>query len=249
MIVSTITRRSTVVKYEAIANEIRDRITDGTYKVESLIPDQVSLSEEFKVSRMTIKKALDILALEGLIYRQRGSGTFVMKNSPLNKENAAVNEYDGLTKQMKGHKIESKIIKFTVEFPDEEIMQHLMIEKSVPVYNLIRLRIIDDKPYVLEHTYMPTDLTTGLTEDIIKGSIYEYIHDELKIKFTGAYRKIRADKSSKYDQEYLDCGVNDPVLEVEQIVYLKDGRPFEHSRSRHRYDTRSYTFIDMNKKV
>ena len=79
-----------MVKYEAIAKEIRSRITDGIYKVESLIPDQVTLSEEFKVSRMTIKKALDILAMEGLIYRQRGSGTFVMKNSPLNEKNAAV---------------------------------------------------------------------------------------------------------------------------------------------------------------
>lgn len=238
-----------MVKYEAIANEIRNRITDGIYKVESLIPDQVTLSEEFKVSRMTIKKALDILAMEGLIYRQRGAGTFVMKNSPLNEENAALNEYDGLTVQMQGHKVESKIIKFTVEFPNEETMQHLMIEKNIPVYNLIRLRIVDGKPYVLEHTYMPTDLTTGLTEDIMKGSIYKYIHEELGIKFSGAYRKIRADKSSKHDQEHLNCDVHDPVLEVEQIVYLKDGRPFEHSRSRHRYDTRSYTFIDMNKKI
>ena len=237
-----------MVKYEAIANEIRNRITNGIYKVESLIPDQVTLSEEFSVSRMTIKKALDILAMEGLIYRQRGSGTFVMKNSPLNEENAAVNEYDGLTKQMQGHKLESKIIKFTVEFPNEEIMEHLMIEKNMPVYNLIRLRILDDKAYVLEHTYMPTDLAIGLTEDIIKGSIYKYIHDELNIKFSGAYRKIRADKASKYDQEYLICDVHDPILEVEQIVYLKDGRPFEHSRSRHRYDTRSFTFIDMNQK-
>lgn len=52
-----------MVKYEAIANEIRNRITNGIYKVESLIPDQVTLSEEFSVSRMTIKKALDILAM------------------------------------------------------------------------------------------------------------------------------------------------------------------------------------------
>ena len=237
-----------MVKYEAIANEIRNRITNGEYKVESLIPDQVTLSEEFKVSRMTIKKALDILAKKGLIYRQRGSGTFVMKNYKKKKKNAAVNEYDGLTKQMQGHKLESKIIKFTVEFPNEEMMEHLMIEKNMPVYNLIRLRILDDKPYVLEHTCMPTDLAVGLTEDIIKGSIYKYLHEDLNITFSGAFRKIRADKSSKYDQEYLNCGVHDPVLEVEQIVYLKDGRPFEHSRSRHRYDTRSFTFIDMNQK-
>ncbi|MEG1045361.1 UTRA domain-containing protein, partial [Carnobacterium sp.] len=39
---------------------------------------------------------------------------------------------------------------------------------------------------------------------------------------------------------------HDPVLEVEQLVYLKDGRPFEYSRSRHRYDKRSYTVLEVS---
>lgn len=236
-----------MLKYETIANEIRKRILKGTYPIQSLIPDQITLAKEFGVSRMTMKKALDILAMEGLIYRQRGSGTFVMKTALLNQQDSAVNEYEGLTKQLGGKKVTSKVIKFNVEFPTEEIMKHLMIKKNQPVYNLIRLRIVNNKPYVLEHTYMPIDLAVGLTEEILEQSIYHYIHDELDLHFGGAFRKIHADKSSKYDQEYLECKINDPVLEVEQVVYLKDGRPFEYSRSRHRYDTRSYTISDINK--
>ncbi|MBC8829849.1 UTRA domain-containing protein, partial [Escherichia coli] len=49
-------------------------------------------------------------------------------------------------------------------------------------------------------------------------------------------------------QEYLACGEHDPVLEVEQVVYLKDGRPVEYSRSRHRYDTRSFIMVDHREK-
>lgn len=236
-----------MVKYEAIANEIRKRIVKGTYPIESLIPDQISLAKEFGVSRMTMKKALDILAMEGLIYRQRGSGTFVMKTALLNQQDSAVNEYEGLTKQLSREKVTSKVIQFNVEFPSEEMMKHLMIKKNQPVYNLIRLRIVNDKPYVLEHTYMPTDLVVGLTEEILEQSIYRYIHEELGLYFGGAFRKIHADKSSKYDQEYLDCKVDDPILEVEQVIYLKDGRPLEYSRSRYRYDTLSYTISDINK--
>lgn len=236
-----------LVKYEAIANEIRKRIIRGTYPIESLIPDQVSLAEEFDVSRMTMKKALDILAMEGLIYRQRGSGTFVMKTALLNQQDSAVNEYEGLTKQLSGQEVTSKIIEFNVEFPSEEMMKHLMIKKNQPVYNLTRLRLVNGKPYVLEHTYMPTDLAIGLTEEILKQSIYQYIHEELDLHFGGAFRKIHADKSSKYDQKYLDCKADDPVLEVEQVVYLKDGRPFEYSRSRYHYETLSYTISDINK--
>ncbi|SEL37710.1 transcriptional regulator, GntR family [Carnobacterium iners] len=236
-----------MVKYEAIANEMRQRILTGTYPIESLIPDQISLAKEFRVSRMTMKKALDILAMEGLIYRQRGSGTFVMKTALLNQQDSAVNEYEGLTKQLSGKKVTSKVIEFNVEFPSEEIMKHLMIKKKQPVYKLVRLRVVDGNPYVLEHTYMPVDLAVGLTEEILEQSIYRYIHEELDLHFGGAFRKIHADKSSHYDQEYLNCKIDDPILEVEQVVYLKDGRPFEYSRSRHRYDTRSYTISDINR--
>lgn len=236
-----------MVKYETIANEIRKRILNGVYPVDSLVPDQITLAKEFNVSRMTMKKALDILAMEGLIYRQRGSGTYVMKSALLNREDVVVNEYDGLTKQMAGHDLKSEIIRFDVEFPSEEIMEHLMLKKTQPVYNIIRLRIVDGRPYVLEHTHMPADLAAGLTEEILTASVYDYIHQELGLYFGGAFRKIHADKPSQYDQEYLDCQADDPVLEVEQIVYLKDGRPFEYSRSRHRYDIRSYTVVDINK--
>lgn len=68
-----------MIKYEMIANKIRQRIQDGVYLADSLIPDQVSLAKEFKVSRMTVKKAMDVLAFEGLIFRKRGSGTYVKK--------------------------------------------------------------------------------------------------------------------------------------------------------------------------
>ena len=121
-----------------------------------------------------------------------------------------------------------------------------MLRENQPVYKLIRLRYVDDKPYVLEHTYMAADIVTGLDEEVLLGSIYDYLINELGLTFGGAYRKIHADRASEYDQKYLNCDVHDPVLEVEQVVYLKDGRPLEYSRSRHRYDSRSYTVLEVS---
>lgn len=91
---------------------------------------------------------------------------------------------------------------------------------------------------------MPLNVVTGLNETILHGSIYDYLKQELGLIMSGAFRKINADKPSDYDKLYLNCGEHDPVLEVEQVVYSKDGRPIEYSRSRHRYDTRSFIMLD-----
>lgn len=109
-----------MVKYELIAADIREKINNGTYPPESILPDQVSLCKAYDCSRMTIKKAFDVLALEGLVYRQRGAGTFVMKNALANKQDASLRDYDGLTKMMGDNRISSKIIAFDIAFPDEK---------------------------------------------------------------------------------------------------------------------------------
>lgn len=234
-----------MTKYEMIAGKIRQRIREEAYPVDSLIPDQVSLAKEFKVSRMTVKKAMDILELEGLILRKRGAGTFVKKTALSEGLTASIMEYEGLTKQLANQEVKSQVISFKLDFPNELIQEKLMLDKHDPIYKIIRLRVVDDAPYILEHTIMNANLIPGINEDILHQSIYDYIHKELNLQFGGAHRIIQADKASEYDQKYLDCDEHDPILEIEQVVYLEDGTPFEYSRSRNKYNTRSYNVVDF----
>ena len=106
---------------------------------------------------------------------------------------------------------------------------------------------IDDKPYILEDTYFVAGLVKDLTEDIIHHSIYDHIRDTLGLKIGGAYRKIHADRSNELDWQELACDQHTPILEVEQVVYLTNGTPFEYSTARSRFDTRSYTITDIIK--
>ena len=223
-----------MTKYEKIANILRGRIEEGIYPADSLLPNQIELVEEFQVSRVTIKKAINILAMEGLIYSQRGAGTRVYAT-----------EYDGLSQQMKDRNLSSQVISFEVQFPNDDIREKLLLDKHKPVYKIIRLRLLDGEPYVLEHTYMPTELVPDLNPSILEKSIYHYLHQELGITFAGAYRNLKADKADEFDKTYLNCQASDPVLEVEQVVYLTNGQPIEYSRSRNRYDQRSYSVLDV----
>ena len=235
--------------YEEITNILRDRIANGVYPVDSMLPTQFELSKEFGVSRMTIKKAIEILTIEGLVFSKQGNGTRVLNSSFWDKEDSKfrLNNYNGLSQDFKNDDriLTSKIVQFTVEFPEAEIAERLQVEVTAPVYKIIRLRLLDEKPYVLEHTYMPCELVPGLDETILLQSIYAYLWDELNLKFAGSYRHITAEKPDEYDQTYLSCQETDPILQVEQVVYLETGRPIEYSRSRNRFDTRGYSLLDV----
>lgn len=234
-------------KYEEIADILRERIQDKRYPPDTFLPNQTDLVKEFKVSRMTIKKAVGILAMEGLLSSQRGLGTKILNRSFWGKETSPANEYAGLSKLMhERHKhLESRVILFEVEFPNAHVQERLSIKQEQPVYKIIRLRILEKKPFILEHIFMPCDLVPGLTATILTQSIYSYVKEELHLTFGGAYRNIQAAKADDYDQQYLACKKEDPVLEVQQVVYLKNGRPLEYSCSRNRYDQRGYSVLNV----
>lgn len=235
-----------MTKYEMISNTIRQRIRDGIYPENSLIPDQVSLAKEFNVSRMTVKKAMDILDVEGLILRKRGAGTTVRINASKDDLTANIMDYEGLTKQLDGQEVESKTISFKIDFPSEIVQEKLNIGKTDPIYKIIRLRIVDKKPYIIEHTIMNAQLIPGIDDEVLANSVYQYIHNDLNLEFGGARRIISAEKSTEIDQEHLECLPDDPILQIEQVVYLEDGTPFEYSKSRSKYTTRTYKIVDLN---
>lgn len=236
-----------MTKYESIAAVIKQRIQDNVYQTGTLLPNQSDLASEFGVSRMTINKAINILTMEGFVSSQRGFGTKILNHPLWNKDVSPVNEYRGLSFQMaeQHRQIKSQIISFEVAFPKKKIQERLMLTPQQPVYQIVRLRIVDDDPFILEHTIMPVDLIPNLTDDILKESIYHYIQFDLGLQIAGAYRNIQATRADEFDIKYLQCQPTDPVLEVEQVAYLKNGRPFEYSRSRNRFDKRGYTELDM----
>lgn len=234
------------LKYEQVAEEIRKRIRDGIYKPQTAIPDQNTLAKEFGVSRMTIKKSLDGLSMAGLIYTRRGDGTYVLGDIPLKIDtNSPAQKHTGLSAEL-GSRVTSQVIQFTTIMPTSELMEHLKLGPNEPVLNIIRLRLVNKKPYVLEHTYMPKKLMPELNKKVLLHSIYHYLENDLQLKLGGAFRKIHADYSNNLDIHYLNAQPNEPILEVEQVSWLQNGVPFEYSFSRNRYSTRSYTVLDIN---
>ena len=225
-------------KYIAIAREIKKRIISGQYPAAEPLPDQFALAAEFGTSRMTIQQAMRQLIVEGLVYTRQGQGTFIRKNFlQLSRWDIHGSDYAGATETW-GHlgKVESQVIRFELRFPSEKEQASLLIDADSPVYDFVRLRLLNGEPLSLDITVMPVSLVPGLSKSHLENSVFRYVQDNLGLKMMGSYRVVRALKPSELDQQHLNCDASDPILEVEQVIYLDDGTPLEYAHCHYRYD-------------
>lgn len=226
-----------MAKYEEIAEDIRQSILSGKYNSNEQLPLEKEMCEQYGVSRITIKKAVDELVEQGLVIKRRGSGTFVKAvddNDVL--ELTMAKQFAGFSETNKDKKVRSEIVQFDVVHPIPEIATKLKITCDDFVYNIIRVRYANDEPWVIEYTYMPITLIPGIKMDILKKSIYKYIEETLNLKIKSAHRTIRAINPNKLEQKWLEIDQSFPLLQVEQVGFLDNGQPFEYSIANHRSD-------------
>ena len=102
-----------MTKYEEIANKIRKDIINGKYKVNEQLPLEKEMCDNYGVSRITIKKAVDELVNDGLVVKRRGAGTFVKDiDSVEAKELSMSRQFTGFSVSNKNKKVSSKVEKF-----------------------------------------------------------------------------------------------------------------------------------------
>lgn len=235
-----------MLKYEKIAFDIKEEILSEKYKPNEQLPFEKELCEKYNVSKMTVKKALDLLVNDGLIIKRRGSGTFVKDITE--KEIQRIIEkkqFSGLTTTSIGHKVTSKVLEFKIINATKEIADILKIEEDEFIYFVHRVRYVDDKAVVIEKTYIPLNLIPGMKLADVKKSIYGYIKDKLGLNIQSAHSTVRAMKSDELDRKYLNLEKDEPILEVERVAYLDNGKVFEYSFSRHRYDKFEFKSITV----
>ena len=235
-----------MLKYEKIAFDIKEDILSEKYKPNEQLPFEKELCEKYNLSKMTVKKALDLLVNDGLIIKRRGSGTFVKDITE--KEIQRIIEkkqFSGLTTTSIGHKVTSKVLEFKIINVTKEIADILKIEEDEFIYFVHRVRYVDDKAVVIEKTYIPLNLIPGMKLADVKKSIYGYIKDKLGLNIQSAHSTVRAMKSDELDRKYLNLEKDEPILEVERVAYLDNGKVFEYSFSRHRYDKFEFKSITV----
>lgn len=226
-----------MLKYQSIAQDIQNSIEDGTLKPGEKLPTVVELCETYAVSKITIKRAMDLLTEVGLVTSKRGSGTYVKNASSIPVDPLSVGVSDragGFTAEHAdpSERVTSKVYTFEIVNPSEEIARRLGISTDDFVYYDCRVRLLNDVPIVIERTYMPLDVIPGLKKHHLYGSIYSYIGEGLGLKISSFHRVIRAVAATDEEAERLAVTPGEPLLELEQVGYLDSGVAFEYSVSR-----------------
>lgn len=237
-------------KYTLIAKDIKEKIINKFYKVNEKLPDETTLSKEYNCSRMTIKKAVDILVNEGFITKSRGSGTYIRPYDNHSKSNNTIFSNGpstfGFHNTFKNQDHSTKVITFKIIECPKEIQSKLQLTNENFIYFVERIRFINKIPIIFETLYIPIDKIQGLTKSILEKSLYEYIENELNIKIFNADKIIRAKLPTKKDIEFLEINDNSPILEMDHIVYSNRNIPIEYAQIH--YHSKYYQLHFITKK-
>lgn len=235
-----------MIKYQQIASDIKEHILNGDYRPNEQLPFEKDLCETYNASRMTVKKALDLLVAEGLVVKRRGSGSFIKDITEEEiQEIIEKKQFSGLTNTSLGHEVTSKVLDFKIVNADEKIANTFKIDKDDFVYFIHRVRYVDGEPMVIEKTYMPLSIAGGIKIEDVNRSIYNFLQKKLGLKIQSAHSTVRIKKADEFDKEYLLLIDGEPIAEVEKVMYLENGRAFEYSFTRHRYDKFEFKAITV----
>ncbi|GAM74625.1 transcriptional regulator [Vibrio ishigakensis] len=228
-------------RYLQIADTLIERISSGELPAGSMLPTEGELQQEFDVSRVTIRKAMQKLVEKDLLFRQRGSGTYV--KAPKAQHNAL--QLSGFVEEVsaQGKTPSSKIITFELIECDELVAEKLELDLGEEVYSIRRLRLIDDEPEVLEHTFLPVALFPDLSISAMRSSKYDYIEKTKGLQIKLSRQSIKPQILDIATANELNIEVSQPVIRVDSVGELASGEVFEYTIHYFRVNQYSFDYI------
>lgn len=212
-----------------IVNQIQKRI----YKEGQLIESETRLCEILQVSRMTLRKALDELVNEGIVYKEKGRGTFVANRPKYASYRCGVGFSQEATKR--GLIPSSKDVKIQLCEANEEIANKLGISIGDQVWKVTRIRCVDQIPVIYVVEYYVHTLCPDLNTEIANQSIYSHL-EEKGITFAFADQTLQAVACPKDIAKKLGVEQGHPLILMNLIVYMKNGVAFNYGNEYYRSD-------------
>jgi GntR family transcriptional regulator len=235
-------RESNVPLHTQIHQELSSRIKNDDLSAGSAFPSERELAESYGVSRMTVRQALIALRQEGLIYNERGVGTFVSKR----KLDVHTRNLGGFSEEMRrrGMNPSSKLLLLKREVANNQTATNLGIEQGAEVFHLERLRLANKMPMAFETAFLPEKICPQLDKfDLGKFSLYEILQKEFGIELHHAEEVLEADCATAQQAKTLGIKTNSPLLIVNRVVFTETNNAIEAVRTIYRADRYRATFF------
>lgn len=218
--------------YLQLQKLLRDAIADGVVAPDDAIPTERALADEFAVSRITVRKAVDALVEEGLLTRRRGAGTFVGRK----RVEKSFSRLSSFSEDMvlRGRKPHSVWIARSAGAVTPEEALALSLSPGSLVYRFGRVRYADGQSMALEYSTIPAYCLPR--PEAVGESLYEAL-ERTGHRPVRALQRLRAGSFDREQAEALGVPAGSPGLFIERIGFLADGRAAEFTQSQYRGDS------------
>ncbi|GLO62889.1 XRE family transcriptional regulator [Vibrio sp. MACH09] len=227
--------------YRQIADAIREKITEGEYKVGEALPTEAQLREVFSVSRVTVRQALKLLIENDELESVQGSGTYV-KSSKINYDIYQQSSFNEKWAHL-NVATHSDVLAFEITLPSLTIAEHLNIDESERIFYIRRVRFIADNPITVEETWMPLNLFPDLSYEVMRNSKYDYIEKQKGLVIDRSEQEIVPILPDSSIASLLGIDASQPIIEKRTRGYLADGTVFEYSRNFFKSTDYKFTLI------
>lgn len=218
-----------------ISDALRQQIERGELKVGDTLPSEREYAERLKVSRMTVRSALDRLVNEGLVQRQQGRGT-VVAAIKINRSALGFMSFSE-DMRMRGLQPSSRVLRGVVEVADSAVAAQLGLVVGARVILLERVRLADGEPLALERVHLPFDRFNGLLDkDLATRSLYAVLEEDFTCFPSLADETVEAVLLTPPDARLLGVARHSPALLARRITRDDRGSAVESVHTLYRAD-------------
>jgi GntR family transcriptional regulator len=226
-------------KYQKVDNIIRQRLIDNFWNPGDALPSEMQLAAELDVSQGTVRKALNDMVTENLLFRRQGLGTFVSEHT----ERRALFLYFSIVGN-DGSRIlpESKILFCEEKMPSEEEAEKLELSQDEMIVQFRRVRYFNTVSTIVETISLPLEHFPGFGTDVDPpNNLFRFYQSSYGVTVAKAEEHLKAVSASAEEATILGIKKGAPMLEIDRIAKMLDGRPVEWRVSH--CDTSNYRYV------
>lgn len=225
-------------KYDIIYQDIKRKIESGEFAFQELLPSENTMVTTYNCSRNTIRRAVSSLVNEGYVQTLHGKG---VRNifKPVEQNSFTLAGIESFKESaLRNHRTaKTQVLCFVDNLvSDDKIEKRTGFAAGSELYYVQRLRYLDGKALIIDHNYFLKSVVTGLTEDIARNSIYDYLEHTLDISIVTSKRIMTVERVTEIDEKHMELNGYNCMAVISSQTYNDDGVMFEFTQSRHRPD-------------
>lgn len=232
---SPIDRESKLPLYHQLYDLLRGAILRGDWGPGDMLPPESELLDQHQLSRATVRQALDALVQEGLIYRQRGRGTFVA-HPALEQASVRIISFTEDMRQ-RGFIPGTEVISSSLVPAPATVAARLSVDPGDELARLERLRLADGEPLSIEVSYLVSRLCPEILQhDYAAQSLRQTLAERYNLRLVSARQSLRAIPAPRAMAARLAINPNAPLLYIERVSFSQTDSPVEYLQLYHRGD-------------